>query len=204
MIKVKTMLIKEMYITFNLLRAIFGVNHRCLRNTEIVHRTENTMIIHLASTSRCREILSVDGVRLTERITADKKYNWCGKVVIKCRSSMRTMVFYILDEGKELMDCISLGGREISLWKPMFNMTRDYCFGECNEITRYNYITPSINQYDILEYQPVRIVISKFGHNNFRRVGHRFIVSREGNNIIDIDCTCKLYLFYFITNFIHC
>ena len=85
----------------------------------------------------------------------------------------------------------------------LFNMPRDYHYGKYNEIIRYNYITPSINQFNILKYQPVRIMISKFGNNNFRIVGHRFVIRREGNDkigIIDTDCTCKYYLFYVITN----
>ena len=68
------MLFKEIFITRNLLRAIFSFNDVKLRSDEIVHKTDNTLIIYLASASRCCEVSCVDNILLTEHITQDKKY----------------------------------------------------------------------------------------------------------------------------------
>ena len=196
-IKIRTMLFKELYITRNLLRAMFGINYTILRQSEIIHQTDNTIVIHLASASRCRKVLCIDNAPLTERITRDTKYNLYGKVIIK-RSTLRiNIACYVLDENNTFMCCHTLGEENVTLYKLLFNRISNYSYGDHGEVTRYDFITPD-STYSIKEYQPVRIMIRKYGVNNLTIVGHRIVQRREGMNdigIIDIECSCKYGLF---------
>ena len=63
------MLFKEMFITRNLFRAMFDFNDVKLRLDEIVHKTDNILIIYLVLASHCHEVLCVDNISLTECIT---------------------------------------------------------------------------------------------------------------------------------------
>ena len=77
-------------------------------------------------------------------------------------------------------------------------MPRDYRYRDYNEVTRYDHIVPNLNQYSIIDYELVKILLSKHGNNNFRMVGHYFVVRYEGNNnisIIDSNRTYEYNLF---------
>ena len=50
----------------------------------------------------------------------------------------------------------------------------------------------------------MRIMIRKYGNNNFAIVGHRFIVKHKGMNdtgVIDSKCTCEYYLLIIVLNY---
>ena len=153
--------------------------------------------MHLASASRCRKVLRISNVPLAERITKDKKCNLCNKVIFKRRTLRINIACYVLDEDDTFVYCCALGEENATLYKPLFNRTSDYSRGDHGEVARYDFITPD-STYSIKEYQPVRIMIRKYGVNNLTIVGHRIAQRCEGMNdigIIDIECSCKYGLF---------
>jgi len=109
------MLMKEIFITFNLLRCIFGISNERLKPNEIVHQTENQLVIHIASAARCRELFTVDNLCFGECLSRDKKFMFCGKLIFYSHADKRTYVSYIMSETNTSISTLILGGIQRTL-----------------------------------------------------------------------------------------
>ena len=92
------MLFKEMLVTKNLLRVMFRLNNTKLRQDKIKHKTDNTLIMHLASESYCSKASRMGSMSLTKSATCNKKCNLCSKVALERFRLSRTTISCILDE----------------------------------------------------------------------------------------------------------
>ena len=100
------------------------------------------------------------------------------------------------------MTVLTLGGHQVTLFKPEFNLSEDFEYRD-GEKTRHNYDTPDseIGMCKIIEYQPIRIFISKYADKNFRLLSHRFTMRRKGDKemgLIDTLCSCKYFCIFCI------
>ena len=85
-------------VYFNLLirMYLFGHQNCSLRNSEIVYRSKNTIIFHIASQRRMKELFIIAGLTSVEFKCADNVWSCCGKVNVVIKN--RNYIGYIVDE----------------------------------------------------------------------------------------------------------
>jgi len=197
-IKIKSILYQKMYVAPLIIESIFGSNFCNLTDREKVKETDRTILIHIYSATHLQELLSIDGLCFSVVQDRYKKYQLCGKINFRCNKSYTEQSGYILTETDDTIKVLTISGEEVSLLKPNFNQKEFWQFSRKNELTQYEYKTADHPHHTILEYQPVRIVISKNGVDNMKILSHRLVLSSEGElmiGMINSSSTCK-FLFY--------
>ena len=92
-----------------------------------------------------------------------------------------------------MINVIARGGQRIQIKRLFWN--EDYmkdAHGSHGECTIYDLNRTSDLVHKVIEYYPIRIIISNAVQLNFKLVSHRFACVREGNNsAVEILCLCK-------------
>ena len=147
-------------LTLLLRRILFGKEYDKLLKGEIVEKTLKTMVIHLASQKRVKNLLMVKGLTATEfEFSTDsvlKYQTCCGKVNLKMIDG-RNLLGYILDEDNVSWTILLASNEVITTSKLQYCKTR----------RRYNYdnSNDSTVRYRITMYWPVRFLVNRISGN---------------------------------------
>lgn len=193
-IRVGSHLFQILAVPSIVVRCIFGKQYEKLdKDLEIVSKTENRCIIHVASANRMCELMNIDGIILSQAETEYHKFEFTGKIVLRPKSFGTEIVGYIKSESSAVINIITRGGEQIQMKRPFYNKEQmKYAYGSHGECTIYDFNRMSDSMYEVIEYHPIRIIISNTAQLNFKLLSHRYGYEREGNNsIVETLCSCK-------------
>jgi len=200
-IRTGTQIYNAFYLSPFAIECLFGPNFNRLKSDEIITKTKKTCLMHIHSQARFCELMKVGSASFGEAETREHTNYYCGKVIIKYEETGRTQVCYIIDENTEgFVSCISRGGARLDVVKPLHTKgIGTFNYGKYNELTQYDTEEATAYlRYTIIEYHPIRILVTSGYRNNFKILTNRYVRMRleSMDSIVADKCTCE-YSFYF-------
>ena len=148
-VQLRSQVYRAIHLNYLLKLTLFGSDFSKLFNYEVVERTNEQVLIHLASKRRVNEILSIYGLSASSHHMNGIDYCCCAKV--NAEENNRSITGYVIDEDMYSFT-LRLETNEIAIVsRPSYDAEQGiYCFGSgwkgCNLV--------------ITEYCPVRLKIN--------------------------------------------
>jgi hypothetical protein len=159
---------------------IFGKQFEKLCAHEIIAKTKKTVLIHIESASRMRELFSLCGLCGVTYNENGREMSCSGKVETVTQDGKQCLGYILDNVGDHYWKVKLMSNQLVTLQKPFFNRdTREYLFNENNG--------GAVNGIRIQAYWPIRLLIFTSGHGKLtlNRVTHR----SDNNAIIIQQCS---------------
>ena len=159
---------------------LFGRTYKKIR-CNIVKETKRSVIVHIASQARAKEILSIGGLCAGEVQVKDIIHSCCAKVnVVLINNGGRSILGYVLDEKR--------GRWEIQLTNNCIICSRAPTF----DSSLFTYSFPRIQksrgiEFSISQYWPIRLMILRRGEIKFTL--NRVAFNTFGNELVLQQCS---------------
>ena len=158
---------RSFFVSHLLICTLFGNTNYCsLKPYEIVHRKE-VVVVHVFSSSRLRELFTMNSVYPFEYIDGVNHYVVAGKVYLVHKVTGKECLGCVVDDDGCFLDVTLESGVNLKVPRPVFsNKDRSWHL-------------PHNDEYDVVQVDPIRIKIMQSG--NFHITMNRFL-SVAGND----------------------
>ena len=157
---------KSFYLNYLLKLCFFDSNYSVFHEREIVHRYKHSMVVHIRSMSRIRNIFRKHGKSAFAFKNSGKEYTCTGKVIMKERLGGRQGIGYIIDADRIIMETgLLINFKDVEL--PEYDRDEGLWMNSCDdELT---------TRYSVVQYDPIRIKI--FDSGNCQMTLNRVVLS---------------------------
>jgi len=174
----------QIYRTFRLpcaiIRCIFGKDMSRIQEDEIIKETNKQCYIHIASLRRLSDLFTIQGLNLVGTETNNHTFHYGGTILIKMKNETRTNIFYIIDETNTSIIVCTRSNEEMHLYKPKYDRTiKPISYGKYDESSCYQFENHIHSEYEVIEYYPVRMIVSIKAITNLTFLSNRVVRLRN-------------------------
>ena len=157
---------RSIFISHLLICTFFGTNYCSLKPYEIVYR-KDVVVLHVLSSSRLRELFTMNNVFPFEYVGGTDRYVVAGKVYLVHKDTGKECLGCVIDDNECTMNVTLESGINLKVPRPVFsNKDRSWHL-------------PHNDEYKVVQVDPIRIKILQSG--NLHLTINRFL-SVVGNN----------------------
>lgn len=156
--------------------ALFGMGEESLLRREVVYKSKQVTVVHLASLRRVKQIFTVAGVSGLETLVGDgRRHVACGRVALVRRGRHLTG-FVIGEAGNQLIVKLE-SGEEVKIPRPKYVEEKNFFSGRVQGF--YKFRQQSGSRFKVEAYWPVRLAMTRKGRIRF--LFSRSVLDAEGN-----------------------
>ena len=167
---------RVVFMTDLLRECVFGEDMKRIKKMEIITKTNHRAILHIASNDRMNKIFKLNSFCASKATINNVVHSCAGKVILEKNNEQ--ILGYITHEFRHQIVVVTANNETVQLPRPVL------IFNSSNQFS-YQFAYSSRTRYKIIEYNPIRIIVSSNG--TFKYICNRFAIN---------DATKEINYFY--------